>query len=543
VLCTGETSVKYFSEHRGHDCELAHLRLTSAQRQTTAGMMAVGMSVTDVLDHMQLSGGNENITCLHHATRQDMQNIKRDFNISRGGVLHKSDADSVAAWVARQQEGGQNIVRFIKFQGEEAVRGLMSDDFMLVLMADVQIVGLRQFAGPMKEVALDSTHGTNEYNFQLTTLIVIDDHGEGYPAAFCYSNTVTESSMCAFLSVCREAAGTDLSDVILMTDDTELYANAWTRVMGRPAKRLLCTWHVDRAWRRNLSRVKGDRSTQAAVYKTLRSLMELTDQEFFNLKLQQFVCSLNEDDKTRDFGFYFEREYARRPELWACSYRLGLRVHNNMHLEAMHRVLKHVHMQGRKVRCMDKSIHALMQFMRSKMTDAMPSVTVEEIVKQTLDPVPLDETTAILAGPKKRQTQCSLDTLDQHWADIRATVVQNLDLVSDACEQLLRVKAVLSAARTKPAVPRLPLATTSKEPANKKMTQQRHFLLTRKQHKRKPESSLSKPGAAEKALPLQMLDGNVEVVSRVAETADHAYNAGAGDTVIFEHCYAGGRQS
>jgi len=211
-------------------------------------------------------------------------------------VLHKNDADSVAAWVAQQQQGGQNIVRFIKFQGEDSIRGLKSDDFMLVLMANVQIVGLHQFAGLMKEVALDSTHGTNDYNFQLTTLLVIDDHGEGFPAAFCYSNTVTESSMCTFLSVCKESADIDLSDIILMTDDTEVYANAWTCVMGRPARRLLCTWHVDRAWRQNLSKVKGDRSTHDAVYKTLRSLMELTDQEVFHTKLQQFVCSLNDDD-------------------------------------------------------------------------------------------------------------------------------------------------------------------------------------------------------------------------------------------------------
>ena len=152
--------------------------------------MAIGMPLNDVLDHMQLSGGNDNITYLHFTTRKDIQNIKRDFNISRGEVLHKNDADSVAAWVAQQQEGGQNIVRFIKFQGEEGTRGLNSDDFMLVLMANVQVVGLHQFAGPMKEVALDSTHGTNEYNFQLTTLLVIDDMAKAFQQ---HSATATQS--------------------------------------------------------------------------------------------------------------------------------------------------------------------------------------------------------------------------------------------------------------------------------------------------------------------------------------------------------------
>ena len=42
-----------------------------------------------------------------------------------------------------------------------------------------------------------------------------------------------------------------------------------------------------------------------------------------------------------------------------------------MHLEAMHRVIKHVHLQGRKVRRMDKSIHALMRFLRTKMSDRL----------------------------------------------------------------------------------------------------------------------------------------------------------------------------
>jgi len=59
----------------------------------------------------------------------------------------------------------------------------------------------------------------------------------------------------------------------------------------------------------------------------------------------QCVCSLDYE-KTCDFASYFQREYARRPEPWACSYRIGLRVHHNMHLEAMHRVLKHVHTQA-----------------------------------------------------------------------------------------------------------------------------------------------------------------------------------------------------
>jgi len=96
--------------------------------------------------------------------------------------------------------------------------------------------------------------------------------------------------------------------------------------------------------------------------------MELTCTEQFAMKLQQFMAAAKEDPKTADFACYFEREYASRPEVWAYCHRFGLKVHHNMHLEAMHRVIEHVHLQGRKVRRLDKSIHALMRFLHTNMS-------------------------------------------------------------------------------------------------------------------------------------------------------------------------------
>ena len=75
--------------------------------------------------------------------------------------------------------------------------------------------------------------------------------------AFCYSNRVDECTLSVFLDVCKTALDGTLLDVVLMTDDCEVYSNAWNAVMGAPAMRLLCTWHIDRAWRINLPRIKG----------------------------------------------------------------------------------------------------------------------------------------------------------------------------------------------------------------------------------------------------------------------------------------------
>ena len=373
--CAG-VKVTYYVDHVGHDHELAHQQLTREQRSQIAGMLATGIPFDDVLDKIQLSGDNSMVSRLHLTSKQDLKNIVRDFNLSSSVTRCQNDADSVAAWIEQNKlDGERSIVRYVKFQGEaDTVRGLSADDFMLVLMSEAQIVALLNLYRPLKEVAMDSTHGTNAYDYQLTTLMVVDEHGEGYPAAFCFSNRVTETTMHTFLTVCKETLGRPLTDAVLMTDDTEVYANAWTAVMGCPAHRLLCAWHIDRVWRKNMAKITGDSLLKATVYKTVRALMELPDREAFEEKLAEFLTTAAADKKTEHFAAYFHKEYASRPQLWAFCYRRGLQVHHNMHLEALHRVLKHVHMNGRKVKRMDSCIHALLRLMRSKLHDRLLKV-------------------------------------------------------------------------------------------------------------------------------------------------------------------------
>ena len=42
--------------------------------------------------------------------------------------------------------------------------------------------------GHNKIICVDDTHGTNSYDFNLMTVLVVDEFGEGYPTAWCISN-------------------------------------------------------------------------------------------------------------------------------------------------------------------------------------------------------------------------------------------------------------------------------------------------------------------------------------------------------------------
>ena len=371
-IALGFITVRYCPVHTGHTAQLAHLTLRLEERQALARYIADGVPFNDILDNIQKTSSNENDSYLHYVSRKDLQNIARDFSLSRIKQFHSNDMGSVAAWVEHVRNAAidKNLVRFVKFQGDESTGGLSKDDFMLVLIGEPQAVVLKKFCGPHRVVALDSIPGTNCYHFQLTTLMVLDEHGEGFPGAFCYSNKVDEASMTVFLNICRDAIGS-VDGAILMTGDTEVYYNAWRNVMGPLAHRLLCEWHVDQAWRKNISKIKGETFVKAQVYKTLYALLEIRDINDFQFHLAKFLEKINSDIRTSDFGAYFQREYANRCHLWAYCHRLGFKVHRNMHLMALHRAIKRVHLQGRKVQRLDESIHCLLKLMRAKMRDRL----------------------------------------------------------------------------------------------------------------------------------------------------------------------------
>ena len=97
---------------------------------------------------------------------------------------------------------------------------------------------------------------------------------------------------------------------ILMSDDAEQFYTAWTVVFGPGPKKLLCTWHVDRAWRTNLSLIQS-KDTAALVYK---NLLEETDMQRFENLLDQMLIQVTRSPETSSFGDYFITYYSRRAD-------------------------------------------------------------------------------------------------------------------------------------------------------------------------------------------------------------------------------------
>jgi len=199
---------------------------------------------------------------------------------------------------------------------------------------------------------MDSSHdGTNTFKFKLTTLMVIDNDGEGFPVAFCISSKVDALAMEVFLEHVRTALGDSVVGAVLMTDGAPACVDAWSAVMGPPVHHILCAWDIERNWWKNLEKkIKGSNEFKAEVYNTLHVLRDADNREKFNDLLKSALDNMDADEVMTEFSAYFRREFVSRPEMWAYSYRLGLPCHhNNVRLESFHQALKQALIQGRKV--------------------------------------------------------------------------------------------------------------------------------------------------------------------------------------------------
>ena len=98
-----------------------------------------------------------------------------------------------------------------------------------------------------------------------------------------------------------------------MSDLAEQFYTAWVASFNNKPHKLVCIWHLDRAWRENLKQLK-DSALEAAVYHNLRVLLGETDKNKFEMLLEETITELSQSSKTTGFAKYFVTHYAHNKE-------------------------------------------------------------------------------------------------------------------------------------------------------------------------------------------------------------------------------------
>ena len=349
-------------DHHLHEKQLAHLPLDDSTRKMIVAKLHEGVTISSILDFIR-NNVQEQIGRRELVNRQDIHNICHQYNIE-GIKFHPDDSKSVSLWVeginTECEDSGDNPVLLFKPQGIESHDDLGKDDFAIAIQTPFQRDMLAKF-GP-EVICMDSTHGTNAYDFNLITVLVLDEYEEGIPVGWMICNRKDAKALSLFMAKIKERCG-DICTKVFMSDDAENFYNAWKSIFTVDGTRkLLCAWHIDKSWRKGLQNHLESKEKQAEVYHHLRVLLTETDTSSFQLRLQQFISWLmasygDEDNGMSKFMEYFQKQYVRRVEQWAPCYRDKSLVNTNMALEAFHRVIKVCYMEKKHDRRIDYLIH------------------------------------------------------------------------------------------------------------------------------------------------------------------------------------------
>ncbi|KAL1487943.1 hypothetical protein ABEB36_015326 [Hypothenemus hampei] len=356
--------VLYNETHVGHQNEIESLTLTKEERQILATEIASKIPFDSILDEIYDSVSNNKLKRTHLAMKKDLFNIEQCFNLSHSAVRHSNDAVSVDAFVHQMRTDG-DVILFYKPQGEilEYKPQLKKEDFILILMNTAQAHLLTKYGSDC--ICLDSTHGLNNYDFELSTLLVLDDMREGFPAAYMICNRSDSEVFKLFFLEIKKKVGT-ITPIIFMSDLANSFYNAWISIMGIPVKRLFCTWHIDRAWRKNLPLIKG-KENQVIIYKQLRVLLQERDATKFEIMIKNFTENTNSHFK--DFIAYFRKKLYKQQVAMGILLPASCRY---QHKYAFRKITSYnAYLKGKKVKRLDKGIDALMKLTRNKLINRL----------------------------------------------------------------------------------------------------------------------------------------------------------------------------
>ncbi|XP_054257441.1 uncharacterized protein LOC128985204 [Macrosteles quadrilineatus] len=287
-MINGSVEVEFCKTHVGHQALLAHLSIPDDERQTIATKIAQKIPFDAIIDEVQKTVTKE-VTRRHLLTKQDLRNIVREYSLDSECVRHTNDAISVEKWVEMEIASDKNSVIMYKPQGLDSsdYPELTKDDFMLGIMTEAQAGMLKKYGRDC--ICIDSTHGTNAYKFEMTTILVLDDMRQGFPCAFLFSNRNDHIALDLFLNSVKSKVG-EIKAKVLMTDMADVFYNSWKSTMGDVDMRLFCSWHVQRAWQRRLNTDIKDLDLRKETLKKMYTLQNEVDVKNFE-KIMPVIIS------------------------------------------------------------------------------------------------------------------------------------------------------------------------------------------------------------------------------------------------------------
>ncbi|GFR30643.1 MULE domain-containing protein [Trichonephila clavata] len=165
------------------------------------------------------------------------------------------------------------------------------------------------------KICIDGTHRLNSYDFNLYSVLVVDEHKNGIPVPFCFSNRRSEDVFKIYFSAIKNAVG-KVETTTIMTDDAPVFyvlgVLRWAQL-----KMPYCVLGILQEIGFKIFKKLKNHEKRKIVKKALKTVKDELCLETFSNLMKQFIEDLLNDSDTSEFGKCFQKNYAQRPEKWA----------------------------------------------------------------------------------------------------------------------------------------------------------------------------------------------------------------------------------
>ncbi|XP_052130176.1 uncharacterized protein LOC113209508 [Frankliniella occidentalis] len=370
----GKVDVEYFPTH-SHVCkkeDMFHQPLPDAMSRFIDEKLAERIPpsvVYDLTKERFLPKDSPNVQNIKASILTKKRILERGRKRRMARRLHKNDAKAVYLMVTQLLENDDCVLLY-KPYGCKVVHGPPEIDnlpdseklFMFAFQTERQRQLMNRHCS--KIVIVDETHGTNQYNYNLLTAMVVDDNRRGWPIAHLITSKVKNDgdTLQFFFSCLKSRLDNDVKISCVITDDDPSLINGMKAGIADDLIHLLCKWHVIKNLKDNL-RKKSSSDLFETVLSEIKVLMNTENENEF-LKLKDAFKKKYKDENNKSakpFLDYMEKYYFKRCEKWAMCYRNfpHAEVNTTGHIESFHSRLKKTYLKRKVNKRLDDLIHIL----------------------------------------------------------------------------------------------------------------------------------------------------------------------------------------
>lgn len=364
--------VKYVHTHVGHDSEsdFRYLSLSQSVREEVVKKLKQNISRHTILEDIRISFAGK-VQRDHIITLKDIDNIASKHNIT---IMNEGKRDysaiTVLPTIDEFEKEANSLILFYKPRDtrNELHPFLKNNDFVLIVMNLAQADALKTYGNEV--ICIHGTPGLGEDDFNLFSLVVLDDLHEAFPCSFLISNRKDNEIFSFFYKKIQDVVG-NINPKIFMSDMADELYNSWINVMGPVEVRLYCSWNVDKAWRDHLKNIKNTEKRKN-IHQYLQTIWyELDENKFVDL-LEEAIDLFQTEEYFEDFGMYFVQNYAKTTKHWAYCYRKNAVINTtNTSIERMHKKIKYLYLKGKEVGSLDQAVGYLIRFIRDLLFDRL----------------------------------------------------------------------------------------------------------------------------------------------------------------------------